>query len=61
VHGFYKCDGIFQILPPDEAAPKPPIAIAHHPLIIEYCFIRLKLDFFPGQKAVTFKNPYLSG
>ena len=45
VDGFYRYDNIFQILPPDKAAPR--LAWAHHPLIIEYCFDTPEVRSYP--------------
>ena len=57
VDGFYRYNNTFQILPPDKVAPKPPATMAHHPLILEYCFDTPEVRYIPVAEGSNIRHP----
>ncbi|MEW5832794.1 MAG: hypothetical protein AB1763_08155 [Campylobacterota bacterium] len=53
IKGTYRFNDLFQILPAEEKAPKPPYVLAHHPCIIEF---RFKIDKTPRQRFDGYKS-----
>ena len=61
ITGYYRYGDVFQILPPDKTAPKPPYPWAHHPVVLEHCFDKPDKMNFPKEEDSEIEFPVPEG
>ncbi len=59
IDGYFRFGDVFQILPPDQDAPKPPSLGGHHPVILEYYFNTLDKYDEPQSSFPPFPHSWI--